>query len=200
MTETGTETGKRPPSLWWLAVAAVVFLFGLVPFGWVVANTVQGIADYDVHDFGTSGSTSLDIDDDQVAVFSTYTGPGAVRCSGEGPGAGGPLDHPSTSLNLTIGSIEWNRVAVTPDDWAGGTYVVTCNVVSPGAGNPKPLLGYADNPSIMSTVVGFAVATGVAILAGVIALTIALVVLVKRHNANRLRRYPEFPSSPPTSR
>lgn len=199
--------GKRPPSLWWFAVAAVVLVLGLVPFGWVLANTVQGIADYEVHQFGGARSTTVSVDDGQVAIFSTYDSAGTVRCQGAPTDTAEPndfamlepLEHPSTSLNLSVGGMNWSRVAVTPDGWTDGAYTVRCDVVSPGSGSPQPILGYADNPSIMSTVIGFAIAVAIAVLAGVVALAIAIAVGVKRYKANRPRLpdRPVFPPSPP---
>lgn len=182
-------------------------VLGLVPFGWVLANTVQGIADYEVHGFDSARQSTVTVDDGQVAIFSTYRGGGEVRCQGAPTDTAEPndfalvepLDHSSTSLNLAVGGMDWHRVAVTPEGWKNGEYVVRCNVVSPGAGNPVAVLGYADNPSILSTVFAFAIAVGIAILAGVVALTIAIVVGVKRYRAHRPRRpaYPEFPPGPP---
>jgi len=199
MTEPAGTSGKRPPSLWWFAVAAVVLVVGLVPFGWVLANTIEGVAGYEVHDFSARESTTLEVDDDQVAVFTTYDGLGTVRCQGEGPEGTEPLDHPSTSLHLSVGSVSWSRVAVTPEHWDAGRYAVSCNVVSPGPDSQLPLLGYADNPSIMSTVIAFAIAVAIAVLAAVIALAIAIAVGVKRYKANRPRLPdgPAFPPSPP---
>lgn len=208
---TDPTAAKPPPSLWWFGVAAVIFVLGLVPFGWVLANTVQGIADYEVHSFDSAQRTTVSVDGGQVAIFSTYEGGGTVRCQGAPTdttepndfAAMEPLDHPTTSLDLTVGGLDWSRAAVTPKGWPDGEYVVRCNVASPGAGNPVAVLGYADNPSIFSTVVAFAITVGIAILSGLAALAIAIVIGVKRHRANRARRtaaYPHYPPGPPQPR
>lgn len=191
---------RKGPSLWWFAVAFGILVLSVAPLIWVSANAITGIADYRVHDFDSEKQTELSIDDNQVAIFSAYEGPGVVRCSGSDDGSSSmePLDHPSTSVNVSIGSSQWSRVAVTPESWPAGDYTVRCDLAS-GVGKPVILLAYADNPSIMSTVIGFIISIGVAMLGGVVALIVTIVVLVKRSRAKRPPKpaYPVFPPGPP---
>ena len=201
---------KRVPSAWWFAVAAVVFVLGLVPLALAITNAVSGLVEYELHDFDEAQATELTVDGGQVAIFTTYEGAGTISCNG-GPGTDVPdpsegdqatvttLDVPDVSVEYSRGSQSWHRVAVTPEEWDDGTYSVICNVVSTN-GNPSPAaFAYADNPAILSTVVGFVVALGIAGLATILALVIVIVVGVKRHRATRppYPTYPQFPPNPP---
>lgn len=200
------------PSAWWFGVAAAIFALGLVPLALMFSNTVEGVLDYDIQEFDSANSTELTVDDGDVAIFSTFDGVGTVMCSAGGPGLDVPddptggaqatvftLDRPTWDLEYSRGSHTWHRVAVTPADWDDGTYSVTCNVASPGGTDPRAQFGYADNPSIFGTVIGFLIALGIAALATVIALAIVIAVAVKRTRAKRppLPRHPTFPAAPP---
>lgn len=192
-------------------MAAVIFVLGLVPLAIAAANTIGGILDYEVHEFDKPNSTALEVDGGQVAIFTTYNGIGTISCTSGQPGAdvrGDPtdtatatadtLDRPAWSFTFSKGAREWHRVAATPDGWGDGTYLVTCNLAS-GPSGVEPQFGYADDPSILGTVVGFVVAGGIALIATIIALTIAIVVGVKRYHAKRppLPKRAEFPPAPP---
>lgn len=202
---------RTGPSAWWFGVAAAVFVLGLVPLAIVITNTVGGLLDHEVHEFDHTTSTSLELGDDPVAIYTTYEGPGTLRCNGGASGAhvaeqdGSaqatvlPLDHPVWNVEFSTGPQVWHRVAVTPQDWGPGAYLVACTLVSPGAGSPAPMLAYADNPSILGTVAGFVIALGIAGLAILAALAIAIAVGVRRYRARRppLPRRPAFPPNPP---
>ena len=190
----------RGPSRWWYAVAAAVFVLGLVPIVVLGTNAVGGLLDYEVHDFDNAASTELEVEGNAVAIYSTYDGVGEVRCTAGGDAAAaGELEHPTWDFTYTRNSQEWHRVAVTPDGWDDGTYQVACNVVPPGQGSPQPQYGYAEDPSFLGTVLGLVLALGIAGLAALAALVLVVVVAVKRSKAKRppLPPGPQFPQAPP---
>ncbi|UPK74809.1 hypothetical protein MU582_20615 [Nocardioidaceae bacterium SCSIO 66511] len=197
-------TELKAPSRWWYAVAAAIFVLGFVPLVVLGTNAVSGLLDYDVHEFDDSSSTELQVDGDPVAIYSTYEGVGSVRCSGaavsddpsDATAQPGSLEHPVWDFTYTRNSDVWHRVAVTPDDWTDGTYEITCNLVSPGAGESQPQLAYADNPSVLGTALGLLIAVGVAGSAALAALVIVIVVAVKRSRINGPTG-PRFPNAPP---
>ncbi|UYM07112.1 hypothetical protein [Solicola gregarius] len=206
------EPQRKPPSAWWYAVAAAVFVLGLAPLAVVATNALGGLLDYEVHDFDDAKSTEIEVADDPVAIYTTYDGVGTVRCNGVGPGLDAPdnadgaaqaavfpLDHPTWNFEFSNGAEVWHRVAVTPGDWDTGTYSIACNLVSPGAGSPEPQLGYADNPSVLGTILGVVISVGIAGLATLAALIIVVVVAVKRSRVKRppLPDRPVFPPGPP---
>jgi hypothetical protein len=178
------------PSRAWYAVAAALFVGGLIPAVFLVRSAVQAV------DFGMSSISggTIEVQDKRLSIFAPedVPAPRLITCTVTGPtGQQIPLDVSGTELNLD----GQERVGRTPEDLAAGTYQLNC------ADRSGPL--DADAFDVLSTegwtdailkIVGAVILVGVC---GLVAITIVIVTAVLRSNARRRAIQPQPPYVPP---
>lgn len=171
-------TPERPARGWYAVatVMAVVAAAILVFLGVWIGRAVAG---YSVTPFEDGTSTMVTVGDRGVAIWiSPQDTP--VGCLARDVDTGeSTLDDGSASkVTITDGGHTWSRVGIVKGE-PGSKHLVECE----GAGGE--VLGYADNPRIGRYVL-FGVVGGVlALVTGIAALVIVLVVAIKRNRKPR---------------
>jgi len=178
------------PSRAWYAVAAAIFIASLVPAVILIQNAADDV------DFGMDSITdgSIHVSDQRLSVFAPadFPAPSLITCTVSGPGGQQiPLDE--SGAELTLGQRE--RIGRTPEDLPPGVYQLSCadrsGEIDPNAFHVLSTEGWTD--AILKIVVGAVIA----VLAGLIAITIVIVTAVLRSNARRRAIQPRWPYPPP---
>ncbi|KRC64592.1 hypothetical protein ASE12_07330 [Aeromicrobium sp. Root236] len=171
-------TPKRPGRGWYAVatVMAVVATAILVLLGVWIGRAVAG---YSVTPFDDGSSTTVTIGDRGVAIWvSPQDTP--ISCLARDVDTGeSTLDAGSASkVTITDGGLSWSRVGIVKGE-PGSKHLVQCEATG------GEVLGYADNPRIGRYVL-FGVVGGVlALVTGIAAFVIVLVVAIKRNRKPR---------------
>jgi hypothetical protein len=185
----GASPAVIKPARMWYWVAAVLFVGGLIPAFFLARSGIDTI-DLSVDEI--DGDT-IQVHDEQLSVFAPkhLSLPELLDCTVTPPGGDPiPLDMSSNELSLD----SHDRVGLTPEGLAEGPYQLRCQ------NGPNPIA--VDGFGVRSTegwteailmVVAAVVIPGVA---GLAAVTIAVITAVRRSSARRRLLQPSTPTVP----
>lgn len=183
--KSGQGPPRSGPSRRWYAIAAVLAVASLVVATLIGFSVGGKVKDAGVEPVGGDGTIEITagkqlavyvegplVDDPTLSVRPTCTAT---------PDGGGPRVEflsPSASLNIN----DWERIALSPKGAAAGRYDLAC---SPGNSAEMSNLGVGNNPEVGGVIVRVVGALAVGGLGMLIALVIAIVTAVRRHQQQR---------------
>lgn len=173
-------------------MAAAIFVGSLIPTVILAQDAAQGV------DFGMDSITggTIQVHDQRLSVFAPedFPAPSLITCTVSGPGGQQiPLDK--SGSDLTLGQRE--RIGRTPADLPAGAYQLSCadqsGEIDPNAFSVLSTEGWTD------AILKIVAAAVIAVLAGLVAITVVIVTAVLRSNARRraIRPWPYPPPPPP---
>jgi len=179
------------PSRAWYVVAALIFVGSLIPAFFLARSGIQTI-DLTVD---TISGDSIEIHDEQLSVFAPphVSSPGLITCAITTlDGRSIPLDESFDDLSLD----GRERVGRTPEDLPEGTYGLRC---SDGSGAlAVDDFGVRSTQGWTEAFLKIGAAALLPGIAGLVAITIAVVTGVRRSSARRRALEPVISPGPPT--
>jgi hypothetical protein len=186
---TGSTVEIRPSRTWYV-VAALIFVGSLIPAFFLARSGIQTI-DLTID---TISGDSIEIHDEQLSVFAPpqVSSPGLITCTITTPdGQSIPLDESFDDLSLD----GRERVGRTPDGLSEGTYGLRC---SDGSGAiAVDGFGVRSTQGWTEAFLKIGAAALLPGIAGLVAITIAVVTGVRRSSARRRALEPTNPPGPP---
>jgi hypothetical protein len=186
----GDSSTAIKPSRMWYWVAAALFVGSLIPAFFLVRSGVDTI-DLSVDEL--NGDT-IEVDDQSLSVFAPeyLSVPELLDCTVTPPG-GEPIPLESPSNELSLDSHE--RVGVIPDGLPEGSYRLRC---ADGAGVvPIDGFGIRSTEGWTEAILKIVAAVVVPGVAGLVAITIAVITAVRRSSARRRALRPATYGPPP---
>jgi hypothetical protein len=190
VSQSGGESVAIKPARFWYVVAAALFVGSLIPAFFLARS---GIDKIDLSVDLLTGNTIEVHEDEQLSIFAPahFSLPELLNCTVT-PSGGQPVPLDSSANELSFDGHE--RVGLTPEGLPEGTYQLRCQ----DGRSLVPLDGFGVRSTegwtqAILMIVAAAVIPGVA---GLTAITIAVVTAVQRSSARRRLLRPPPPYSP----
>ena len=179
------------PRRFWYVVAVGLFVGSLVPAFFLAKSGLETI---DLSVDPVTGDT-IEIHDEQLSVFGPahFSMPGLLRCTLTPPGGGRPIPLDYASTDLTLDGHE--RVGVTPDGLPEGSYRLACAAGSDPIDSTS--FGVRSTEGWTVAILELVAAVVIPGIAGLTAITIAVITAVRRSSARRRLLQPTTPMGPP---
>lgn len=183
-TPSGTSASAAAPQIrparFWYAIAAGVFVLGIV-----VAVVLIVRLDFPgpEGEFRSGGTQTVDLDREGLTIFADRSVTGG-RCEAA-DGAGNPiaLTEPTGSETVTSNGTEWKVVLRSDQPQPPGRFTVTCE-----AADATATFAVGPHASVFGALGQIFAAIGTAVVCGLIALVIVLIVAIRRSAASRRLR------------